>query len=96
LWVDDREVSASVPNPFISDTRFSVTLQRTEVIDVGIYDLHGRRLKTVFHGAAAPGAQEYRWDGTRENGSRAAIGIYFSRVAFSNRVVTRKLVMLPK
>jgi FlgD Ig-like domain len=96
LWVDDREVSASVPNPFVADTRFSVNSSKSEALDVGIYDLHGRRVKTVFPGAIAPGASLFRWDGTRDDGSRAAIGIYFSRVAFSDRVVTRKLVMLPR
>jgi flagellar hook assembly protein FlgD len=52
-------------------------------------------VKTVYRGALA-GPQTFTWDGTRDGGARAAIGIYFSRVAFSNRVVTRKLVMLPR
>jgi hypothetical protein len=94
--VDDREVSNSVPNPFVSDTRFTVSSEKAEDVDVGIYDLHGRRVKTVFRGVMAPGGSTFRWDGTREDGSRAAIGIYFSRVAFSDRVATRKLVMLPR
>lgn len=96
LYVDDRDVSVSVPNPFVSDTRFVVNSPRAEDVDVGIYDLHGRRVTTLFKGPMAPGSREFRWDGRREDGSRAAIGIYFSRVAFSNRVVTRKLVMLPR
>lgn len=96
LEVDGREVTASVPNPFVSDTRFVVNSAVAEEVDVGIYDLHGRRVATLFKGRIAPGAREFRWSGRRDDGTRAAIGIYFSRVAFSNRVVTRKLVMLPK
>lgn len=95
LQVDDRDVSASVPNPFVTDTRFSVVTGEDTPVDVAIYDLHGRRVTTLFSGRVA-GSREFLWDGRRDDGSRAAIGIYFSRVAFSNRVVTRKLVMLPR
>ncbi|HET9325188.1 MAG TPA: T9SS type A sorting domain-containing protein [Candidatus Eisenbacteria bacterium] len=96
IFVDDREVSSSVPNPFVEGTRFSVISQREEDVDVGIYDLHGRRVSTLFKGKMAPGGREFRWNGAREDGSRAGIGMYFSRVAFSDRVITRKLVMLPR
>ena len=95
IMVDDREVSSSQPNPFVEATQFTVSTGKTETVDVAIYDLHGRRVTTVFQGLMA-GSQTFRWDGKREDGSRAGIGIYFSRVAFSNRVVTRKLVMLPR
>jgi hypothetical protein len=95
LYVDDQEVSASVPNPFVTDTRFSVVTGLNTRVDVAIYDLNGRRVATLFRGWMS-GNREFRWNGRRDDGSRAAIGIYFSRVAFSNRVVTRKLVMLPR
>lgn len=95
IMVDDREVSASMPNPFVNDTEFIVSSGKAEDVDVGIYDLHGRRVTTIFKGRLSS-SQTFRWDGKREDGSRAGIGIYFSRVAFSNRVVTRKLVMLPR
>jgi hypothetical protein len=96
LHVDDQVVSASVPNPFVTNTRFSVVTGEEGPVDVGIYDLHGRRVATLFRGTAPAGCREFVWNGRRDDGSRAAIGIYFSRVAFSNRVVTRKLVMLPR
>jgi hypothetical protein len=96
LYVDDRDVSASIPNPFVSDTRFMVNTNAGDDVDVAIYDLNGRRVASLFKGRIESGAREFRWNGKRDDGSRAAIGIYFSRVAFSNRVVTRKLVMLPR
>ena len=63
---------------------------------MGIFDVNGRRVATLFRGTLAVGNREFRWNGRRDDGSRAAIGVYFSRVAFSHRVVTRRLVMLPK
>jgi hypothetical protein len=96
VFVSGGEVSDGIPNPFVSNTRFLVNTQREENVDVGIYDVHGRRVITLFKGRMEPGTREFRWNGARDDGSRAGIGIYFSRVAFSNRVVTRKLVMLPR
>src|SRR4029434_6016742 len=78
IYVDGGEVTSGIPNPFVSDTRFLVNTQREEDVDVGIYDVHGRRVATLFKGKMAPGTREFRWNGARDDGSRAGIGIYFS------------------
>jgi len=96
LYVDDVPVTNGIPNPFVSDTRFTVSNGQAGPVDVGIFDVNGRRIATLFRGTLAAGNREFRWNGRRDDGARAAIGVYFSRVAFSNRVVTRRLVMLPK
>ena len=36
-------LSAARPNPFAGTTRFSVTIAQAGVLDVGVFDLAGRR-----------------------------------------------------
>ena len=96
VTVTDEMVSPSVPNPFVTETRFTVNLAESGPVDVGIHDLSGRRITTLHQGELPRGSFEFRWDGKRADGSNAPIGIYFSRVAFSRQVVTRRLVMIPR
>ena len=96
LYVDEAPVTQNVPNPFVSTTRFTVINPAEGPVDVGIFDVNGRRIATLWTGTMSAGSREFNWNGRRDDGPRAAIGVYFSRVAFSNRVVTRRLVMLPR
>jgi len=87
-------LSASRPNPFGSEARFSVTLDRPGALEVGIYDLGGRRLMSLYHGDLAAGTHDFTWDGQIEGGSRARDGVYFYRAATRDGAETRKLVLL--
>ena len=48
-------------------------------VAVSVYDLAGRRVRTVHQGPADPGRVEFRWDGRTDAGLPAAAGIYFFR-----------------
>lgn len=87
-------LSAAQPNPFDGSTRFSVQMERPGLLDVGIYDLAGRRIATLFHGPAEAGARAFTWDGRTDDGTPTAGGVYFYRAVTAGHSVTRKMVML--
>lgn len=87
-------LSAAQPNPFDGSTRFSVQMERPGLLDVGIYDLAGRRIATLFHGSAEAGARAFTWDGRTDDGTPTAGGVYFYRAVTAGHSVTRKMVML--
>ena len=45
-----------------------------------LYDLAGRRVRTLSDGRSILGRQEYRWDCRNAQGSRVASGVYFARL----------------
>ncbi|MFN0151762.1 MAG: FlgD immunoglobulin-like domain containing protein [bacterium] len=51
--------------------------------DVSIYDLSGRRVRTIASGSFALGVQSALWDGRDESGGRVAAGAYFARLAWN-------------
>jgi flagellar hook assembly protein FlgD len=65
-------------------------------VRVDIYDLRGRHVTELFAGELPAGARSFSWDGHGADGERVPIGIYFSRVAMDDRVITRRLVLLPR
>lgn len=89
-------LSANRPNPFVLETHFSVTTDAPQVAEIGVYDLQGRRVSRVFHGQLPAGTTQLAWNGFRDDGSRAVAGVYFYRLEMKGRVVSRRLVLLPR
>ena len=61
---------------------------------MGIFDVHGRRVRSVYSGVMSPGAQVRVWDGRDDSGVAAASGVYFQRVVTPDGVFRNKLVLL--
>ena len=49
--------------------------------EVALFDLQGRRMKTLFHGPLAAGPTRLAWDGRDDHGSELRAGLYLLRVA---------------
>jgi len=88
------ELSGNRPNPFSVETRFTLQLARAADVEVGIFDLRGRRVATVFRGHLATGPQEFAWNGRGDDGTLATNGVYFYRVVAGGRTVARKLILM--
>jgi len=90
----DHVLSSGRPNPFVSETRFSVSTDSPQDVDVAVFDLQGRRVSQVFHGRLPSGTTELAWNGHRDDGTRAVAGVYFYRLEMRGRVISRRLVLL--
>ena len=88
-------LSPGRPNPFASESRFSVSLESGTHASVAVFDANGRRVRTVFDGRFAAGTTQLAWDGLRQDGSRAPAGLYFYRLVLPGRVISRRVVLLP-
>ncbi len=73
------EALSVAPNPFRSDVVLQLAARLGGPADVAIYDLAGRRVRTVYHGEIAAGGQRLGWDGRDDRGRDAAAGLYFIR-----------------
>jgi len=68
------------PNPFSSTTTIRVDLATAGAMQVAVYDVAGRRIRTLAGGTREAGRYAFVWDGRSESGERAAAGIYFVRL----------------
>ena len=87
-------LSASRPNPFSGETHFTLTLDRSADVRVGIYDVGGRLVAPLHRGILAAGEREFVWNGTGTDGAPAANGIYFYRAASNGVTVSRKVILV--
>ncbi len=82
------------PNPARSDIVLSLAAGRAGRLQINVYDVRGRRLRTVFAGQVAAEAAQYRWDACDASGRRLPVGLYLLRAEQGGEVATRKILVL--
>ncbi|MEE3234107.1 MAG: FlgD immunoglobulin-like domain containing protein [Candidatus Latescibacterota bacterium] len=84
----------NVPNPFNPYTQVSFNLPYEGRIDVGVYDVLGRRVRSLVGGLSKPGLHTVIWNGRDNSGRDVASGTYFLRLRFDDRISIRKMLLL--
>jgi len=65
-------------------------------LELSVYDVLGRRVRTLQEGAAEAGPHSLTWDLRGPDGGRVRSGIYFARLAIGGRVMlTQTLLVTP-
>jgi len=82
------------PNPFAGSTRIRYALPREAAIELAVYDVTGRRVRTLERGTRPAGTHEALWDGTDAAGVRSRPGVYLIRLSAGARVETGRVVLL--
>lgn len=84
----------SYPNPFNPSTTIPFTLERGSDVDLSIYDVSGRLVRTLLHGRRSAGGQKARWDGRDNSGGIVPSGVYFVRLKADGLAASQKLLFL--
>ena len=59
-----------------------------------VYDVAGRKMRTLLDRAVGSGEHEVRWDGTDDRGRCVASGVYFIRVETSDEAGILRVVLI--
>ena len=82
------------PNPFNPRTTIAWSADGTAPIELVIYDLAGRRVRTLFSGDVNPGTYDSEWSGLDDAGRRVASGTYICRLSSAGVVRSSKLSLI--
>ncbi|HEX9653123.1 MAG TPA: T9SS type A sorting domain-containing protein [bacterium] len=83
------------PNPFNASTRIRYLLERDdEIVMLRVYDLTGRKIKTLFAGGRPPGEYIAEWDGTTDTHQPVASGVYVLRLQAGGFAQSHKMILL--
>ncbi|MFO7914069.1 MAG: FlgD immunoglobulin-like domain containing protein [Candidatus Krumholzibacteriales bacterium] len=88
------------PNPFNPSTVIRFEIPGTggpgdsRPVYLAVYDISGRKVRTLASGRMSPGAHSISWDGCNEGGARVSSGIYFYRIVSGNWSESRKMVII--
>jgi hypothetical protein len=87
-------LSQNAPNPFNPSTTIKFTVPEDGQVNLTVYDVAGRRVKTLVKGRLKADFYRVTWDGMNDNGSRVASGVYFYRLQAGKNVMSKKMVLL--
>ncbi|MFQ5584017.1 MAG: FG-GAP-like repeat-containing protein, partial [Calditrichia bacterium] len=68
------------PNPFNPVTNLRFRIAEFGFVELKIYDLLGREVKTLVNEQKSPGTYTVQWDGTNDAGQSVASGVYLYRL----------------
>lgn len=87
-------LDAGYPNPFRTGTTLSFRLPRRQRVDVRVYDVNGRSVRTLMAEVIASGAHTVSWDGRDDRGNEVGSGVYFVRFDAGDHTIVRRSVRL--
>jgi len=82
------------PNPFNPQTKLHFNLSENSFITLNIYNLKGRKVKTLISQNLSAGNHNFVWSGKNDNGIPVASGIYFAKLETANKIKIQKLMLL--
>jgi hypothetical protein len=82
------------PNPFNSNTSIKFGSREQGDIQLDIFDLGGRKVRSLAEGNYAAGEHELKWDGRNDQGETVASGIYVYRLNSGVNISTKKMILL--
>ena len=85
----------NTPNPFnpMTTIRYEVPGSGS-MVRLEVYDLTGRRVRTLVDESRPAGRYEVTWNGTDDNGARVASGTYFYRLQAGSFTRTEKMTLV--
>ena len=92
--IDDFALKSNHPNPFNAETLLHYALPKAQRVRLTIYDMLGRKVRTLMDEDHPPGWHQVTWDGRDESGRQVASGIYFYRLQTPEFRKTRKMILL--
>jgi flagellar hook assembly protein FlgD len=82
------------PNPFNPTTTLHYDLPEDALVNITIYDMQGRHIKTLINQTQDAGYRSVIWDATNDHGKPESAGIYLYQIQAGEYMQTKKMVLL--
>jgi len=87
-------LSTPYPNPFNPNTLLTLQVEHPGHVDLTVYDVQGRKVKTLLSSDLGTGTYALTWNGANTSGQIAAGGIYLFKASMGGQVFTQKGLLL--
>ncbi len=94
LYPDEFILHSAFPNPFNPTTTLKYELGSAGPVSIDVFDVNGRKIRSLYNGISAPGLHEIRWDARDNHGKQVSSGVYLFKVKMDGKVKTAKTLLL--
>jgi hypothetical protein len=88
------QLAPAMPNPFRQTATISFSLAQAGPVELGVFSVDGRRVRTLVRAFREPGEYRATWDGRDDHGNPMSAGIYYAQLKAAQRGFTRTLTYL--
>lgn len=89
------ELFQNWPNPFKQSTSFQFSLIQPDDLNISVYDLSGKKVKTISDRKYEAGVYTLTWDGTNDRNQKVPPGIYILKLSNKHFIKSNRMI-LPK
>ena len=82
------------PNPFNSSTKITYSLPKSLPVEINVYDILGREIRTLMNRTELAGIRSVSWDGLDNFGQKVPSGIYFYDFSADDYFNVKKMVLV--
>jgi hypothetical protein len=82
------------PNPFNPITKLQYELPENSFVNITVYDLLGKKVKTLINTTQDAGFKSVIWDATNDHGKPVSAGFYLYQIRAGKFTQTKKMVLL--
>ncbi len=87
-------LSPNYPNPFNPTTTIYFGLPKDEYIQLNVYSIVGKRIRTLINGQVPKGYHQIVWDGANEGGQPVSGGLYIYELKTGNKRILKKMLLV--
>ena len=87
-------LSQNHPNPFNPITSLRYDLPNDGLVNITIYDMMGRIVKTLVNGSQTAGFKSVQWNATNDRNEPVSAGLYLCKIQAGELRQTKKMVLL--
>ena len=82
------------PNPFNPSTSIEYVIPKSGGVEISIYDLNGRHVKTLVQENQQQGKHQVIWEGLDQSYQRVVSGFYIYVIKFDNATLSKKMILI--
>ncbi|UCE67552.1 MAG: T9SS type A sorting domain-containing protein [Candidatus Zixiibacteriota bacterium] len=82
------------PNPFNASVTIKYSLPELSDVNLVIYDIRGRAVRTIYKEGVPAGVNSIVWNGTCDSGGKISSGVYLYRISAGEYEATSRMTLL--
>lgn len=88
------KLSNNYPNPFNPTTTINYQLPEANQVVITIYNILGKRVRTLVSKKMEAGYYKAKWNGKNESGRTLSSGTYFYHIQAGKHSATKKMLLM--
>ncbi len=92
--VSSFELYPNYPNPFNPETVIRYSLDKTQKVQLAVYDLTGRKIRTLTNGIKSQGLHSVSWNGCDDKERAVSSGVYMYKLISEEKTQARRMMLI--